>query len=232
MADGEWIALVAAELGHETRNVLMIIRALTTLLRDHVREPTQFTDVVEDLGRASERASRIAERLMQLARDTLDEGPADLRAVVAQQVTTLQRIAPAGTRVALEADDAPLWTKLPTSDAEQIVLNLARNAFDAMAQAGTLTIRVAPARDGHAALTVTDTGAGMDSDTVRRCFDPFFTTKGADGTGVGLFVVRQAVERVGGSIHVDSTPGHGTTVAVVVPTAPDQRSLPDSKRAR
>jgi signal transduction histidine kinase len=212
----EWSALVAAELGHEMRNVLSVIQSLGSLLRDELPPAGDAIELVDDLLLTCERAERLSQRLMQLARDTFHGGPADLVAVVSRLATTLQRVAPQGITIALEASEGPLWTSLPTLDIEQVLFNLAHNAFDAMSDHGVLAIRVSATRKA-AVLAVGDTGVGMDEDTVQRCFEPFFTTKAERGTGIGLHAVREAVERAGGRVIAESAPGHGTTLSVYLP---------------
>jgi signal transduction histidine kinase len=106
----------------------------------------------------------------------------------------------------------------------RLLLNLVVNARDAMPAGGTIGVRLAPIKlTGNPSyqgrfvlLEVTDTGSGMDEETRQRIFEPFFTTK-SKGTGLGLAVVRQVMERVGGLIYVESEPGRGTTFRVLFP---------------
>jgi signal transduction histidine kinase len=114
---------------------------------------------------------------------------------------------------------------------DQVLLNLVFNAKDAMPAGGRLGIRVdqevgpadvvRPAWEGHdrtcAVLRVTDTGLGIDPDVLPRLYEPFFTTKGRTGTGLGLAVTAEIVERFGGAVRVDSRVGAGTTFAVWLP---------------
>jgi CheY-like chemotaxis protein len=103
-------------------------------------------------------------------------------------------------------------------DLEQVLLNLASNARDAMPDGGLLTLRTAPYSGGMVALSVRDTGLGMSEDTKRRVFEPFFTTKEiGKGTGLGLSTVFAVVRRMGGSVGVESTPGEGTTFTLYLP---------------
>lgn len=209
-------ALVAAELGHEMRNVLSIIQSLGSLLRDELPPAGDASELVEDLLMTSERANRLTQRLMQLAHETLWNRPADLVAVVSRLTTTLRRVAPQGITIELESSEGPIWTSLPALDIEQVLFNLAHNAFDAMSARGVLGIRVTVTRNA-AVLAVRDTGAGMDGETLRRCFEPFFTTKAERGTGIGLYAVREAVERTGGRVTIESVEAHGTTISVYLP---------------
>jgi signal transduction histidine kinase len=102
-----------------------------------------------------------------------------------------------------------------TEKLKQVVLNIVVNALDAMADGGTL--RVAVDDDGNdVVLSIGDTGPGVDPKILAEIFDPFFTTKPA-GTGLGLALVRKIVEQQGGRVALDSRPGEGTTVRVVLP---------------
>jgi signal transduction histidine kinase len=96
--------------------------------------------------------------------------------------------------------------------------NLVENAVQAMPQGGRLTIR-AEAESGRVAITVTDTGVGMEPDAVERAFEPYFSTKTA-GSGLGLANAKRNIELCGGTIAIASTPGRGTTIRVTLPVEP------------
>jgi CheY-like chemotaxis protein len=119
------------------------------------------------------------------------------------------------------------------SEAEirQAVTNLILNAVDAMPVGGTLSLRTRM-RAGPPAciIEVSDTGIGMDEETQKRCLEPFFSTKGERGTGMGLAMVYGSMQRHGGDVQVESTPGEGTTVRLIFPAGevPDQHPVPDA----
>jgi CheY-like chemotaxis protein len=104
---------------------------------------------------------------------------------------------------------------------DQVLFNLVLNGRDAMTQKGTIVIETTPVDGGAVALAVTDTGVGMDEATLALCREPFFTTKGRRGIGLGLATVGTIVERAGGRLQIDSVPGQGTTVTVILPVAID-----------
>ena len=113
---------------------------------------------------------------------------------------------------------APARSFVPTP----IILNLVTNASEALGNtSGVITITTGTVR-GHALLAIRDTGAGMTANTKERMFEPFFTTK-YTGRGLGLSMVMGIVKGHGGTIEVDSTPGAGTTVRVVLPTTAEQQ---------
>jgi CheY-like chemotaxis protein len=139
--------------------------------------------------------------------------------------------------------EGPVHVRADRGQLEQVIMNLAVNARDAMAEGGVLTVEVAtvdrgpeaeggPAEAGRfVTIAVTDTGCGMDDATAARIFEPFFTTKEqGKGTGLGLSTVYGIVEQSGGSITVDSAPGRGTRFTVTLPRL-EERVLPDGAEA-
>jgi signal transduction histidine kinase len=100
----------------------------------------------------------------------------------------------------------------------QALLNLVRNAADAMSTGGALTVATRRSADGAVEVSVKDTGAGIPAENLDRIFEPFFSTKDG-GTGLGLALTQQIVEEHGGRIEVDSTPGRGTTFTLRLPVA-------------
>ncbi len=105
-------------------------------------------------------------------------------------------------------------------EVRETLTNLYLNAFDAMPEGGTLTVRTRKAGNGAVCLEVSDTGMGMDEETRKRCLEPFYTTKGERGSGLGLAMVYGMVERHGGSIEIDSAPGAGTTIRILFEARP------------
>jgi len=109
------------------------------------------------------------------------------------------------------------------SEIREALINLILNAVDAVPNGGVLTVRTKAANGaagpehGHVQVEVADTGAGMDEETRRRCLEPFFTTKGERGTGLGLAMVYGVVQRHGGDVEIESTPGQGTAVCLRFP---------------
>ncbi|MBP0495104.1 sensor histidine kinase [Pararoseomonas indoligenes] len=131
-----------------------------------------------------------------------------------------------GLRQALHEE--PMVVECCANELEQVLLNLAANARDAMSGAGTLTLRseIVPASSlswptrSVVAVSVVDDGCGMPEDVQARAFDRYFTTKGAEGSGIGLFAVREFARRNGGDAWLRSAPGQGTTVTVALPCRP------------
>jgi CheY-like chemotaxis protein/anti-sigma regulatory factor (Ser/Thr protein kinase) len=114
------------------------------------------------------------------------------------------------------------------SEIREALINLLLNGVDAMANGGTIAFATVaePAREGralHIRCEITDTGAGMDEETRRRCLEPFFTTKGERGTGLGLAMVYGVLQRHGADLEIESTPGRGTTMRLIFPAADPAR---------
>jgi CheY-like chemotaxis protein len=156
-------------------------------------------------------------------RDPTTLVPTDLRTVVAETATILTRTLGEDVRVITELCDADAVTLSDRGQLDQVLLNLAVNSRDAMPDGGRLTIAVEDEPGSGdlpdtVVLSVSDTGAGMDDETLAHAFDPFFTTKpSGSGTGLGLATVYGIVVRAGGQLRMTSVLGEGTTVTIRLP---------------
>jgi len=219
-AVGELVAGVA----HEVNNPLSSISAFAQLmLRDEALTPTQ-RDSLEVIKSETMRASHVVKDLLAFARrNEPQREPTDLNAVVAR---TLRLRGYEFSSNGIEVEQA-LAPDLPAvlGDArqiQQVVLNLITNATQAMAPLGGGTLTVAThANDVSVLLDVRDTGAGIPENARAHIFEPFFTTKKeGEGTGLGLSVSYGIVQAHGGELRVESTPGVGTTMEIVLPLDP------------
>jgi two-component system cell cycle sensor histidine kinase/response regulator CckA len=234
----ESVGRLAAGVAHDFNNILTIIEGYTNLLlsdeafrQDHAEELKQITQ-------ATQRAASLTRQLLAFSRRQLMQlASINLNDVLANVSEILQRVI--GEHIVLRISGG---AGLPSIEAdagmmEQIIMNLAVNARDAMPKGGELTIateaaeidenhvkRNAEAAVGrHVCLTVTDTGMGMDAVTLSRIFEPFFTTKEVGkGTGLGLATVYGVVKQHQGWIEVISKPGQGSTFKVFLPGNPDR----------
>ncbi len=219
----EAIGRLAGGIAHDFNNLLTVIRGNTELLRSP-SEDARTAALFDDLLLAADRAAALVRQLLMFSR----RQPArvevlDLNEVVTSLSGLLCRLL--GERVAVETvlAPAPVTVRADRSHLEQVVMNLAVNARDAMPGGGTVTVRTAaePVAGGAgrvARLAVTDTGTGMTEAVKARIFEPFFTTKGPDkGTGLGLATVFGIVQQAAGHIGVESAPGAGTTFRVDLP---------------
>ncbi len=243
----ESVGRLAAGVAHDFNNILTIILGYAGLVREELPEAEQDSPTVSALYRAIERGSTIADRLLAFARNRphtptivpfsafLFESGRVLHQVLRENIDV--SVVP-NSRASIKADRALL---------EQIFLDLALNAQDAMPRGGRLLITATdivvetpdprgtvcpdPIPIGpNVVLTVTDEGAGMTEEVLAKIVDPFYTTKEpGDGTGLGLAAVYGAVRQSGGAISVSSTPGKGTSFTVYFPQVldrPSEVSLP------
>jgi CheY-like chemotaxis protein len=174
-----------------------------------------------DIRDAGTRAADLTRQLLAFSRRRfVAPAPLDLNAVVAATANLLRRLLGGNVELVTVLDpDLPAVTA-ETGLIEQILLNLAVNARDAMPEGGMLTIRTERAPTGAARLTVSDDGVGMPPDVQARVFEPFFTTKPVgQGTGLGLATVYGAVQTLGGAVRFSSAVGRGTTFEIDLPAA-------------
>jgi PAS domain S-box-containing protein len=228
----EAVGRLAGGIAHDFNNLLLAQRGYGELaLRRLERGDTERAaeDIAEILA-SGERASRLTNQLLAFARrQVLDLEVLDLNVVVSDLERMLRRIIGGNITLAVTRAPSPVLVRADRGQLEQVIVNLAINARDAMPHGGVLGIAVGFADEGcTATLEVRDNGVGMDEATVGRIFEPFFTTKGADeGTGLGLATVHGIVHQSGGSISVMSAPGAGATFTIVLPTA-----TPETARER
>ena len=226
----EAVGRLAGGVAHDFNNILNVIIGHAYLIQS---QPTTESarESVREIRKASERAISLTRQLLAFSRKQVTQlQPCDLNRIVIGIGDMLRRLI--GEDVELRIDFA--GDPYVTADAgqiEQIIMNLAVNARDAMPHGGTMTIgtsitqlddecagRLALPAGSYAVLTVKDTGQGMDEKTQARIFEPFFTTKNPDqGTGLGLAIVSRVVEQSGGRIDLESKLGAGTTFKIYLP---------------
>lgn len=229
----EALGRLAGGIAHDFNNLLTVVAGRTAMLLAGASDARQ-RPALEAIQGAAERAAALTRQLLAYSRrQALAPAPLDLNAVLREFEPMLRALV--GDSVVLEAEYGP---NLPLVFAdrgplEQVVMNLAINARDAMPGGGHLRLRTSLARRADTAgpppaspgpfvqLEVSDTGAGMSEEVRHRIFEPFFTTKDpGQGTGLGLALVYGIMQESGGQITVRSTPGQGTTFLVLLPPAP------------
>jgi PAS domain S-box-containing protein len=225
----ESIGRLAGGVAHDFNNLLTVILSAGEALREDLAagRPVQAADV-DEIRAAGRRASDLTRQLLAFARkQVIAPAPLDVNEVVRGAEKLLRRVI--GEDVTLETHLAPgLWTALcDPGQLEQLILNLAVNARDAMPGGGRLVLATrnvpdaSPSGDGPrewVALEVRDTGEGLSPEARAHLFEPFFTTKPrGKGTGLGLATVHGIVHQSGGTIHVESEAGRGTAFEVRLP---------------
>jgi signal transduction histidine kinase len=214
------IGRLVAGVVHELNNPLTAVNMYSDVLVEkltHAGHDPADVEKVRAIREAGMRIQKLARDLVAYAR------PASARAEtvdLAEVVDEAVRLA----KPALKEHSAVVEKRLaPAPPVEgsrsslvQVVVNLVRNAAQAIPEGGRVTIALAP-EEGGVRLTVEDDGAGMEPDVEARAFEPFFTTKGAGGIGLGLPIVQGIVERHGGAVELATAPGRGTRVAVKLP---------------
>ena len=238
----EAIGRLAGGVAHDFNNSLAVILANIELLRRHHRSPE-----VDEIELAARGAASLTKQLLAFGRRAvIAVSTIDVNATVQAGVTLLRRVIGENIDIRLELDPDVGMVKADAGQLQQMLVNLALNARDAMPSGGTLRIVTANRmideayvkchRDAsigeHVMIAVEDSGAGMDDETLAHAFEPFFTTKDiGKGTGLGLAMVFGGVKQSGGSITVRSAPGRGTEVCMFLPRAqPTDRIEPRSRR--
>jgi signal transduction histidine kinase/CheY-like chemotaxis protein len=218
----EAVGRLAGGIAHDFNNLLTVIGGRADLLLARLPEGSRTRADAALVKETAERAAGLTRQLLAFSRrQVLQPAVLDLGSVVAGMDTLLRRLLGEDIHLAIDTPSRLPPVRADRSQIEQVVMNLALNARDAMPRGGRLTLAAA-AGPGHVRLTMTDTGQGMDEDTRSRVFEPFFTTKGAThGTGLGLATVYGIVAQSGGRIGVDSVPGAGTTFTIELPAAGD-----------
>ena len=243
----ESVGQLAGGIAHDFNNILGVIMNYAEFVADELDDDSQAHQDVEEIRRAAERAAALTRQLLIFSRrEVVRPEVLDLNELIAELERLLRRAL--GERVELGVNFSDeLWAvEADPGQIEQVLVNLAVNARDAMPDGGRLIIEAENAEldaeyaymhpdtePGHyVRLKVSDTGIGMDRETIERVFEPFFTTK-REGTGLGLATVYGIVTGAGGRIDVYSEPGIGTTVKIHLPaTLEEAATRPPEPKAR
>ncbi|HYU41524.1 MAG TPA: PAS domain S-box protein, partial [Vicinamibacteria bacterium] len=229
----EAVGQLAGGVAHDFNNLLGVITGYSELLMRELPAGSRERKRAEEVKRASDRAAALTRQLLAFSRrQVLQPKVLDLNEVVADVEKMMRRLISESIQIVTVASARLGKVRADAGQIEQVIMNLAINARDAMPSGGRLVIetgnieldetyvRMNPeARVGpHVMLAVSDTGHGMDAQTVARIFEPFFTTKEeGKGTGLGLATVYGIVRQSGGTVNVYSEPGRGTTFRVYLP---------------
>lgn len=236
----ESLGRLAGGVAHDFNNLLTVISGYAQLLLARASENDPARNGLLQIRRAGDRAASLIEKLLTFSRRKhIQPQPLDLARTVAELHDMLARLVGEDIAVHLNVGPGPHTVLADPGQLQQVLLNLAANARDAMPTGGALAIGVQSPAPGRVELTVADSGVGMDRDTLAHIFEPFFTTKQpGKGTGLGLATVHGIVAQSGGRIDVSSEPGLGTTFRIELPqaaaaaaTAPPEAARPAPKGA-
>jgi len=228
----EAVGRLAGGIAHDFNNLLMVISGYSEFLLERLGGEPHLRGPAQEIASASERASALTRQLLAFSRkQMLAPRIVNLNDIATENLKMLTRMIGEDIDLVMTPGEN-LWSvRADAGQIEQVIMNLAVNARDAMPSGGKLTIETsnvtldeeyarihAPLRPGdYVMVSISDTGAGMDPDTQQHIFEPFFTTKGPKGTGLGLSTVYGIVKQSGGYIWVFSELGRGTTFKIYLP---------------
>ena len=229
----EAVGQLAGGVAHDFNNILQVINGYGTLIQMTMAEKDHNRPAIGEILKAAERAAHLTHSLLAFSRkQIMNPKNVDLNVVVTNVDKFLRRVIGEDIQLKLQRSEEPLSVRVDMGQIEQVLMNLATNARDAMPTGGTLTITTEPVETDHqfeqthgfgqaghyALITVADTGCGMDEETQKRIFDPFFTTKEMGrGTGLGLSIVYGIIKQHGGYVIASSAQGLGTTFKLYLP---------------
>ena len=229
----EAVGKLAGGVAHDFNNIMAIVLGYAELIKQDLPANDPIQDSVDCIRTAADRATQVTRQLLAFSRKQIMKPKViNINTLITELSKMLARLIGENVEIALSLapDLAPV--KADPTQIEQVLMNLAVNARDAMPGGGNLTIAtsnisldrnyletdesVVPGK--YVMLSVKDTGKGMDEHTRSRAFEPFFSTKGKEGTGLGLSIVYGIVKQSGGYIRVHSEPGYGTTFRIYLPS--------------
>jgi len=242
----EAIGNLAGGVAHDFSNLLMTIKGCTEILLRNLEPEDKRREEVIEIQKAAERATSLTRQLLAFARkQVLQPQVVNLNDIVTNMTKILQRIIGEDIQLATVLEPK-LWpVKVDPGQMEQVIMNLALNARDAMPRGGQLMIETANVNlneeftrqhvsmkpGAYVKMTVRDTGCGMDKETLNRIFEPFFTTKEkGKGTGLGLSTVYGIIKQSGGNIWAASELGQGSTFTIYLPK--DTSAVPKKYRPK
>jgi len=228
----EAVGRLAGGIAHDFNNLLMVISGYSEFLLEHVGADPTLRGHAQEIANAAERATSLTRQLLAFSRkQMLAPKIVDLNSVVTENVKMLTRLIGEDIDLVMVPGPDIGAVKADPGQIEQVIMNLAVNARDAMPHGGKLTIETAnvtldanyarfhaPVKPGdYVMLAISDTGMGMDADTQAHIFEPFYTTKGLKGTGLGLSTVYGIVKQSEGYIWLYSEAGKGTSFKIYLP---------------
>jgi PAS domain S-box-containing protein len=241
----EAVGRLAGGIAHDFNNLITVVITRSQLLLERLRPEDPLRRDIELFWKTAERAAALTRQLLAFSRrQVLQPKVLDVNETVAAMESLLRRLIGEDVELRTVAAPSPWRVKADPGQLEQVIVNLAVNARDAMPEGGQLTIETANVvlddefarlqsgvRPGpHVLLAISDTGIGMDAETRAHIFEPFFTTKEpGKGTGLGLSTVYGIVKQSGGHIVAQSEPGRGTTFRIYLPRVEEVEAPPEAE---
>ena len=241
----EAIGQLAGGIAHDFNNLLTVINGYAEVLHAKLSGNNDLAQYVTCIHEAGERAARLTSQLLAFSRKSIVAPRVlDANELIEHLGKMLHRLIGEDISFSTHLDPNLSRVKIDPGQLEQVLINLAVNARDAMPRGGKLTIATCEIKLGandvratelkagaHVQIRITDTGSGISRDIQSRMFEPFFTTKEVGkGTGLGLATVYAIVQRAGGSIQVESEPGRGTTFLILLPAVTEEQRSTDPGR--
>jgi len=228
----EAIGRLAGGVAHDFNNLLTVILGQSEQLAKRLEEEPKLRAHAESIQKAAFRGSLLTRQLLAFGRkEVLQAVVLDLNEVLSDLETLLRRLIGEDLNLGTKLCSDPCWVRIDRGQIEQVIMNLAVNARDAMPMGGQCVLEVT--RDfasNSVVLRVSDTGCGMDAETMAHLFEPFFTTKErGKGTGLGLSTAYAIVSEYSGRIEVTSAIGKGTTFTITFPLAAPEVRAPKSE---
>ena len=233
----EAIGRLAGGIAHDFNNMLAVILGYAEIIQEAVERGTPIDKQPAEIIKAAESAASLTRQLLAFSRQqVLELRPLDLNHVIWEIEGLVKRLVGASIQVNIHTGERSRMAKADPNQMEQVILNLAANARDAMPDGGELRIETSHVEltepylehqdvppGSYVVLTISDSGVGMDPETQARVFEPFFTTKSlGKGTGLGLATVYGIIQQSGGYIWLYSELGHGTTFKILLPQLEQQ----------
>jgi PAS domain S-box-containing protein len=236
----EAVGRLAGGVAHDFNNMMTVISNFTEFLLTDLEDGSAMRDDLEQIRAAARRATALTAQLLAFSRRQLMKPQnVDPNLLVRDAAAKLRRMLGDQVRIHTELHAGPANLRLDPAQFEQVLVNLALNARDAMPRGGDLVLETARVQldllfaerhpdvvpGDYIRLAVNDTGTGMDADTRAKAFEPFFTTKGAHGKGLGLATVYGVVRQSGGHVWIYSEPGRGTSVKIYLPVVTGSQAV-------
>ncbi len=227
----EAIGTLAGGIAHDFNNIMSIILGYSEILKEMVSEDSSLYRPIDVIEKAAQRGASLATKILTVVKkERMEQKVVNLNTIVMDTLEILQRSIPREIEIRVQLDEEIPPVKADPAQLQQVIINLALNARDAMPEGGVLTIATSKvgnsygasngitSEEGFVRLTVSDTGVGIEKDLQSRVFDPFFTTKDKKaGTGLGLYIVHSIVTNHGGYINLYSEPGKGSRFNIYLP---------------